>query len=155
MRSHSALFPAVLMLLTGAACASGGTGKQSTPAAAPAADSGPPKLRGKVVGPDRTGLHGVKVTTAPPTDAVLTYRGKYEIGRVLESDSAITPGKYEIRFTKLGWTPRTVVVDYPGGVFNVPVVELGKPGGPAPSELGLHDEEAAQTGGQGTVRQDE
>ncbi len=143
-------------LLALAACTSGGKSPaQTTTTDTPAAETGPPRMRGKVVGPDRVGLHGVKVTTKPPTDAVLTYRGKFEIARVLETDSSIAPGKYELKFTKLGWNPRSVTVDYPGGVFEVPMIELGRPGGPAPSDLGLHDEESAQSGGQGASREGE
>ena len=124
-------------------------------AAEAAVPTGPPRLRGQVVGPDRAGLHGVKVTTDPPTDAVLSYRGKYEIARVLETDSALSPGRYALVFSKLGWSAKRVTVDYPGGDFQVPVIEMSKPGGPKPTDLGVPSQRTETASGQGPSREGE
>lgn len=124
-------------------------------------NDGPARIRGRVVGPNGAPLDGVRITTDPPTDAVLTFDGVYEITREVKSNAPVTPGAYTLVPYKLGWwlgneAPR-FKIDYPGGDFKVRDIELLPIVGPtlenvsAPVERQVQDERV----GSGVIRDGE
>ena len=126
-----------------------------------AGDGAKDGMRGRVVGPDGRPLDGVRITTEPPTDAVLTFEGGYEITRIVKSKSPLEPGIYTLIPYKLGWwvgknAPK-IVVKYPGGDFTVPDIRLQPIGGPtldgvaAPDRRNIEDDAR----GSGVIRDGE
>ena len=150
-RAASPLIP-VAALLTAAALASCAAPQN------PRVTPGPNRLYGKVVGPDGAPLDGVRITTEPQTDAVLSFEGEYEIMRSVRTKQPIAPGKYQILPYKLGWwrgedTP-PITVEFTGGQYNVPDIQLVPIGGPVIDDLGAPEDrdEDSETRGPGVVR---
>ncbi len=108
------------------------------------ANSGPPRIWGKVIGPEGEPLEEVRITTEPQTDAVLTFKGEYEITRFIETKKPVKAGRYRILANKLGWWlgkgKEAPQVEYPGGDFKVPAIRLVRIGGPELDELGAPEE---------------
>jgi hypothetical protein len=124
----------------------------------PRVKEGPNRLYGKVIGPDGAMLDGVRITTEPQTDAVLTFEGEYEIMRSLRAKQAIAPGKYQMLPYKLGWwrgkgTP-AISVDFTGGQYNVPDIQLIPIEGPVIDDLGAPEDRTddSETRAPGVVR---
>lgn len=147
--SHCALAIIACAAVTVAACAA-----PQNPRVKP----GPNRLYGRVVGPDGAPLDGVRITTEPQTDAVLTFEGEYEIMRSVRTKQPITPGKYQILPYKLGWwrgkAVSAVTVDFTGGQYNVPDIQLVPIDGPVIEDLGAPEERGDDTEqrGPGVVR---
>lgn len=127
-----------------AGCASGGR------AVVP---EGPARIRGRVVGPSGQPLDGVRITTEPETDAVLTFEGEYEITREVKTKSPLSPGVYALRPYKLGWSlardAGALKVDYPGGDFVVPDLQLFPIVGPTMDDLSAPVERGPEQESQG------
>lgn len=149
MHRHTALFGLAVASLVLAACA-GAQNPRVTP--------GPNRLYGKVVGPDGAPLDGVRITTEPQTDAVLTFEGDYEIMRSVRTKQPIGVGKYQILPYKLGWwrgkEAPPVTIDFTGGQYNVPDIQLIPIDGPVIDDLGAPEErdDESETRGPGVVR---
>jgi len=124
----------------------------------PRVKPGPNRLYGRVVGPDGAPLDGVRITTEPQTDAVLTFEGEYEIMRSVRTKQPISAGKYQILPYKLGWwrgkDVPPVTVEFTGGQYNVPDIQLVPIGGPVIDDLGAPEERDDDTEqrGPGVVR---
>lgn len=124
----------------------------------PRVTPGPNRLYGKVVGPDGSPLDGVRITTEPQTDAVLTFEGEYEIMRSVRTKQPIAPGKYQILPYKLGWwrgkDVPAVSVEFTGGQYNVPDIQLVPIDGPVIDDIGAPEERSDdnETRGPGVVR---
>ena len=116
MRSHLAW--AVLLSTGFLACAG------SNPRVQP----GPNRMFGRVVGPDDAPLDGVRITTEPQTDAVLSFEGDYEISRTVRTQKPLAPGRYQIVPYKLGWwrgqNAPPITIEYPGEQYHVPDIRL-------------------------------
>lgn len=147
--SHSALAILACAAVTLSACAA-----PQNPRVKP----GPNRLFGRVIGPDGAPLDGVRITTEPQTDAVLTFEGEYEIMRSVRTKQPISPGKYQILPYKLGWwrgkDVPAVTVDFKEGQYNVPDIVLQPIDGPVIEDLGAPEDRGDDTEqrGPGVVR---
>lgn len=135
---------AALICLNVAACASSSQGSTDTSA----------RIRGRVIGPRGQMLDGVRITTQPPTDAVLTFEGEYEITREVKTKSPIQPGVYRMVPYKLGWwagkKKPNFRIEYPGGDFVVPDIRLRPIGSPRMDNLAAPARRTFDRGSQGT-----
>ena len=112
------------------------------------------RIRGRVIGPRGQTLDGVRITTEPPTDAVLTFEGEYEITREVKTKSPIQPGAYRMVPYKLGWwagkkTPN-FRIEYPGGDFVVPDIRLRPINSPTMDDLAAPTRRTFDRESQGT-----
>lgn len=103
-------------------------------ASTPGAGDQVARIRGRVLGPEGQPLDGVRITTEPATDAVLTFDGTFEITREVKSKSPLSPGTYTLLPYKLGWwvgkkAPK-ITIQYPGGDHAVPDIQMQPIGGP-------------------------
>ena len=139
-----------LVALVVSGCAS------STPPPAPEA-----RIHGRVVGHTGQALDGVRITTTPATDAVLTLEGKYELKRQVKTKAPISPGIYTIVAYKLGWstakTSSDLRIEYPGGDFKVRDIQLLPIIGPTMDDVGAPADRTPdrESQGSGVVRDGE
>lgn len=119
---------------------------------------GLPRLYGRVVGPDDAPLDGVRITTEPQTDAVLSFDGNYEISRTVRTQTPLAPGRYQLVPYKLGWwrgrNAPPITVDYPGQQYRVPDIRLLPIDGPQLDEVAVPEDvdEDTDPSGVGVVR---
>ena len=124
----------------------------------PRVQPGPNRLFGRIVGPDGAPLDGVRITTEPQTDAVLSFEGNYEIARAVRTQQPLTPGKYQIIPYKLGWwrgqDAPPITVEYPGQQYHVPDILLIPIEGPRLDEMTVPEDVSSDTEakGAGVVR---
>lgn len=94
----------------------------------PRVTPGPNRLFGRIIGPDGAPLDGVRITTEPQTDAVLSFEGNYEITRAIRTQQPLLPGTYQLVPYKLGWwrgqDAPPITINYPGEQYRVPDIRL-------------------------------
>ena len=138
---------AVLVLASCASSTSGGDGVD--------------RIRGRVLGPSGMPLDGVRITTEPETDAVLTFDGLFEISRQVQSKSPVVPGIYVLKPYKLGWwmgpDARPIRIEYPGGDYAAPDIQLYPIVGPTMDDLTApaQRDPGQETQGSGVIRDGE
>ncbi len=126
----------------------------------PRVKPGTPRIFGKVVGPDGKMLDGVRITTEPLTDAVLTFEGEWEITRSVRTKQPISNGTYTVLPYKLGWwrgkEAAPLKIEYPGQQYEVPDIELVPIDGPTIEDLGAPTDrkDNDESKGAGVVRGD-
>ena len=124
----------------------------------PRIQPGPPRIYGRVLDANGAPLDGVRITTEPQTDAVLSFEGEYEITRAVRTRAPLAPGKYQIVPYKLGWwrghNAPPITVNYPGQQYNVPDIRLIPIDSPRIEEMALPEEvdEDTEPSGVGVVR---
>lgn len=119
----------------------------------------PPKIFGRIVGPDGKGLDGVRITTEPQTEPVLAFEGEWQITQFIRTKKPIEPGQYQIITHLPGWwrgkDRGPVTIEYPGGELKIDDIELVQIEGPE-LDIGITDTpEEEGPRGPGLIRKDE